>query len=148
MDLEQFTASPSDVTAYYAGKPKPTSKRKTGTAKTTIKTSNKLPRHSDGDRFVKGPIPLDWIKAASRCGHRAEAVALLVWYAAGVQRANPCKLTPKVLAELHVHPRTARRILERFVHAGLAVVKFHRGRSPLVTITAIDPQPETTGAAT
>jgi hypothetical protein len=146
MDLEQFTASPSDVAAHYAGKPKSTSKRKTGAAKAATKADNKLPRHSDGDRFVKGPIPLDWIKAASRCGHRAEAVALLVWYAAGVQRANPCKLSPRVLAELHVHPRTAKRILERFVDAGLATVKFHRGRSPLVTITSPTDRLTSTGA--
>lgn len=139
MGLEQFSASADDVIAFYANKPKQKS------AKSKVKVNRDLPRNEPGAGFIKGPIPLDWIKVASRCGQRAEAVALLVWYAAGVQRANPCKLTPKVLAELHVHPRTARRILERFVDAGLAAVEFHRGRSPLVTITSPTDRPAVTG---
>jgi len=138
MELDQFTASPADVAAHYAVKPKtkPKGKPKRGSTRAVAKSVQPLPQHCGGDHFIKGPIPLAWLKVASRCGYRAEAVGLLVWYAAGIQKSNPCKLTPKVLSELHVHPRTARRILERFASAGLVVVEFHRGRSPLVTITS------------
>jgi hypothetical protein len=143
MGLEQFVASADDVSAFYANKPRQKSGK---SGKSKVKVNRDLPRNEPGEAFIKGPIPMEWIKAASRCGYRAEAVALLVWYAAGVQRANPCKLTPKVLAELHVHPRTAKRILERFVDAGLTTVEFHRGRSPLVTITSPTDRPAPTGA--
>lgn len=135
MELDHFIASPADVAAHYADKPKTKAKPKRGSAGAVVKVTRSLPQHDEGDHFIKGPIPMAWIKVASRCGYRAEAVALLVWFAAGLQKSNPCRLTPKVLAELHVHPRTARRILERFMAAGIVNVQFHRGRSPLVTIT-------------
>jgi len=134
MKLDQFIASSADVAAHYATKPK--GKPKRGLVRAVAKSVQPLPQHCDGDHFVKGPIPMAWLRVASRCGYRAEAVGLLVWYAAGIQKSNPCKLTPKVLSELHVNPRTARRILERFAGAGLVVVEFHRGRSPVVTITS------------
>jgi len=130
MSLDQFAASADDVSGFYASRPG----RKSGRPK--LKVNRDLPRNEPGDGFVKGPIPLEWLRLASRCGYRAEAVALLVWYAAGVQRANPCKITSKVLAELYVNPRTARKVLERFAGAGLVDVEFHRGRSPVVTITS------------
>ena len=46
-----------------------------------------------GERFIRGPIPLEWMKLAAKCGDRAEAVAVLLWYAAGFQRSNPVKLS-------------------------------------------------------
>lgn len=142
MELDHFVASSSDVAAHYAGKPKTKAKPKGGSIGAVAKTARSLPPPADGEHFIKGPIPMGWLKIASWCGQRAEAVALLVWFAAGLQKSNPCKLTPKVLAELHVHPRTARRILERFMAAGIVDVQFHRGRSPLVTITTPPVRPE------
>jgi hypothetical protein len=54
-------------------------------------------------------------------------------------RPNPVKLTPAILEELRVHPRTARRALQRMAELGLVKVEFHRGRSPQVTIRAPEP---------
>jgi hypothetical protein len=139
VELNRFTASPADVAAFYAGQPKSRSKPKRGPTGAVVKVDHSLPKHREGERFIKGPIPLDWIKVASRCGYCAEAVGLLLWYASGLQRSNPCKLTPSILAELHVHPRTARRVLERFQEGGLVSVVFHRGRSPLVTLKTAPP---------
>lgn len=94
-----------------------------------------LPKHGKGERFIRGPIPLAWMKLAARCGNRAEAVALLLWYAAGFQRSNPVKLSKSILAELNVHPKTAKRVLVRMREIGLVDAEFHRGRSPVVTLT-------------
>lgn len=134
MDLATYTAKPDDVSGLFAVRGE---KRidKRGNAETQ---SAPLPRHGPGERFIRGPIPLAWFKAASTCGERAEAVAVLLWYAAGYQRRNPIKLTPAVLRELNVHPKTAKRVLIRMAERGLVRNVFARGRSPVVTITMPD----------
>ncbi len=82
-----------------------------------------------------------WMRLAARCGNRSEAVALLLWYAAGFQRSNPVKLSKTILAELGVHTKTAKRVLIRMAEFGLVDVEFHRGRSPVVTITTPPAKP-------
>ncbi|TWU32283.1 hypothetical protein [Novipirellula artificiosorum] len=132
MDLSSFTANPNDMTALFAIRGEPqTAKR--GKAKPTMIP---LPKHAKGERFIRGPIPLAWFKLASGCGNRAEAVAVLLWYMAGCQNRNPVKMTPNVLSELSVHPKTARRVLQKMADKGLVLVEFKRGRSPLVTIVS------------
>ncbi len=135
MDLTTFTTRTSDLPALFQVK---SEKRIDKRAKSAL-ASAPLPRHGAGERFIRGPIPLTWFKSASTCGDRAEAVAVLLWYAAGYQRRNPVKLTPAILAELRVHPKTARRVLQRMADCGLVLVEFHRGRSPLVTIVSPEP---------
>ncbi|TWU45550.1 hypothetical protein Q31b_07240 [Novipirellula aureliae] len=44
-----------------------------------------------------------------------------------------------ILAELSVHPKTARRILRKMAERGLVRVESRRGRSPLVTIVSPEP---------
>ena len=124
MDLRAFTGSHSDIASVHEKKVSQGRSRK-------IK---ELPKHEPGERFVSGPIPLKWLSIASTCGNRADAVAILIWYAARLQHANPVKLSPSILVELRVHVRTARRVLQRMAEVGLVDVEFKRGRSPLVTI--------------
>ena len=132
MDLNQFAGSPDDVAGLQAAQ---TKERKSTRSQRKLTASLDLP--DKGDRYLRGPIPMDWLRAASCCGYRAEAVAMLLWYAAGWQKSNPAKLTPAILSELRVHPKTARRILGKFRDVGLVDVEFHRGRSPLVTIRPV-----------
>lgn len=93
-----------------------------------------VPKHRPGESFIKGPLPLSWFKVAATCGGRSVDVALLVWYAVNWYRSNPAKLTPNILREFDIHPKTARSILRKLAAVGLVDVEFHRGRSPLVTI--------------
>jgi DNA-binding transcriptional ArsR family regulator len=137
VDVETFSASQSDVADFYASH---TGQQKAA-CKKRVRRSAELPAHAPGERFIRGPIPMEWMKLAAKCGHRAEAVALLLWYAAGIQRANPIKLSKGLLRELSVNPRTARRALDRFEQAGLVDVEFHRGRAPLVTLKAPQTDP-------
>jgi len=125
VSLEAFKATTDDVASHYGRQPKQTR---------SVRKTLELPRHEKGERFIRGPLPMEWFRLASQCGQRAEAVALLLWYAAGWQRSNPVKLTPPVLSELNVHPRTAKRCLQRMAAVGLVEVEFKRGRSPSVTI--------------
>lgn len=131
MDLEQFAAKESDLNNFYSQGSEP-QEPKRERRRSTVRLD--LPRHDALGKFIKGPIPLEWMRTASRCGVRAEAVAILLWYAAGWQRSNPVKLTPSILAELRVHPKTARRILLKMESAGLVAVVSKRGASPMVTL--------------
>lgn len=142
MNVKDYSGTASDISQVFAGKKAPNRKEETRSSSEERQPAP-LPRHSPGERFVKGPIPLDWLKAAASCGQRGEAVSLLMWYQAGLTRSNPVKLTPKVLGELKVHPKTARRILRRMQEVGLVNVEFRRGSSPVVTLLA---QRKPTGA--
>ena len=135
MNLASFTAKPGDVSALFEVR----GEKRIGRQSKPTPTSVLLPRHQPGERFIRGPIPLAWFKSAATCGERAEAVAVLLWYAAGYQRRNPVKLTPTILKELKVHPKTARRVLGRMVDRGLVRAEFARGRSPVVTIVSPEP---------
>src|SRR6056297_2005012 len=103
MNLASFAAKPDDVAGWFQ-----TQERRIDKRGKSLPASVPLPKHQAGERFIRGPIPLAWFKAASLCGERAEAVAVLLWYSAGYQRRNPIKLTPAVLRELRVHPKTAK----------------------------------------
>lgn len=138
MDLESFSASETDVAAFYGGQDERPVKQ---SARRSNQRSVDLPRHGDGERFIRGPIPLAWMKLAAKCGNRSEAVALLLWYSAGFQRSNPVKLSKTILDELGVHTKTAKRVLLRMAEFGLVDVVFRRGRSPVVTLTAPQVKP-------
>jgi hypothetical protein len=142
VDLTAFTAKANDVAAFYAAQPERQDVA-SRSAKGKLKTLQPLPRHKSGELFLRGPIPLRWLQLASTCGQRAEAVALLLWYLAGLQGGSPVKLTRATLELLKVHPRTGRRVLVRMVALGLVRAEFHRGRSPVVTILGVPAASET-----
>jgi hypothetical protein len=41
------------------------------------------PRHRQGEKFLKGPLPWGWLERAFRLRGKALHVALLLWYKAG-----------------------------------------------------------------
>ena len=133
-DPEQFTA--------------PSSKTDRPTQQYKLTSSNEysggvsyplLPR---GGRFVRGPIPLDWLEVAVPLGRKALHVAMAIWYCYGFKQEIVIKLTPTKLKPFGVTTETARTILHKFEAAGLVSVDRKRGRSPLVTIKPITNQRE------
>ena len=53
-----------------------------------------------GSRFIRGPIPVKWLKLAVEVG--AVPVALGLWYQAGLSKQNRFKLQPERLREVGV----------------------------------------------
>ncbi len=96
-----------------------------------------LPRHARGERFLRGPIPLDWLGACYPLGLKAVNVALALWWLAGLKRTNPVRLTRESLAHFDVTPQTARAVLAKMERAGVVNVERHRGRGPDVTLLSI-----------
>ena len=98
----------------------------------------RLPRHRAGETFLRGPIPLDWLHQACLLPGKAVAVALALWFKAGMSKgqfAVPIALTRTLLRQFGVKDRrTSARALEAMESAGLVSVDRHPGRSPRVTI--------------
>ena len=101
-----------------------------------------IPKHEQGGRFIRGPVPFDWLRVALSFGGKAGNLAWSLWWLAGMERTNPIRLTKRVLTDFNMSTRAARRLLIEFERAGLVVVDSQRGRSPKVTLT--NPKPEIT----
>lgn len=85
--------------------------------------------------YIKGPIPLEWMKRASALSGKALAVALVIWYIAGL-RKSPTNLpvTGKVLKAFSVGRKAGYRGLVALEVAGLVTVRREPGRCPCVTL--------------
>ena len=109
-------------------------------AKAATREADSLPRHERGSRFVRGPIPFDWLRVALAFGGKAGNLSWAMWWLAGMERTNPIKLTRRVLLDFGISPRAARRLLIDFERAGLVAVDRKRGRGPIVVL--LMPSPE------
>lgn len=100
-------------------------------------SKGKAPRHKQGEYFLRGPIPLDWLATASLASGRGSGlkVSLVIWYLSGLsQQAKTVKLKSSVLRAFGVDRHSVYRGLIRLESAGLVSVERHPGRLPLVTI--------------
>jgi hypothetical protein len=93
-----------------------------------------LPKHERGARFIRGPIPYVWLRVALSVGGKAGNLAWAIWWAVGVQRANPIRLSARMLRDFGISARAARRLLLEFERAGLLELDRRRGRGPTVTL--------------
>jgi hypothetical protein len=98
------------------------------------KGTNRLPRHKPGGRFLKGPIPWDWLSVAARLPGKALHVATALWFAAGIKNTRVVALSGKVLRDMGVQRNAGYRGLDALEGAGLVSVDRHSGRCPLVTM--------------
>ncbi len=98
-----------------------------------------LPVHADPtrrkNRFLKGPIPLEWLQRAGGLPGDTLKAGVLVWHAAGLARSQAgLTLPPRLWQGWYRDRSTLYRALERLEAAGLVVVDRRRGRSPTVCI--------------
>lgn len=97
----------------------------------------KAPRHKNGEHFLRGPIPMDWIYLASiASGHGCGLnVAIALWYISGLNKqSSTVKLSGKVLRKMGIKRHAGYRGLLSLESAGLVSVERHPGRSPIVTL--------------
>jgi hypothetical protein len=92
-------------------------------------------RNAPIGRFIKGPIPLEWVLMVAKLPCRSVNIGLALWYLAGLNKSRQVSLTHKTLQEFNVSPKTAGRLLKRMQSAGLVEVVQKPGCSPVVTIT-------------
>jgi DNA-binding transcriptional ArsR family regulator len=90
-----------------------------------------------GKKFLKGPIPWEWLQRAGRARGHALHVAVVLWFLAGIVKCSTVKLSNIVLAGFGVDRSTAQRGLRALEVAGLITVVRHRGRQPRVTLLSV-----------
>jgi hypothetical protein len=103
--------------------------------------AQKAPRTKKGRRFLRGPIPMDWINAAARASGRGSGfqVAIALWYLSGLNReARTIKLRSSVLRSMGVDRHAGYRGLRALEHANLVQVVRHPGQCPMVTLFDVE----------
>jgi hypothetical protein len=92
------------------------------------------PRHKRGEKFLKGPIPWNWLRKAAHQPGKTFHVAIVVWFLAGICRKKSVRLEKKALRELGLNRHAAYRGLKALEKVGLICVERHPGHSPIVTV--------------
>lgn len=94
------------------------------------------PRHRQGEKFLKGPIPWDWITTASKFSGKGKALhtAIACWFLAGRINQRTIDLSHTLLREMGVNRNAAYRGLEVLEELGLVSVVRRNGCCPRVTI--------------
>jgi hypothetical protein len=99
------------------------------------------PRPVGGERFLRGPVPLQWLERAGRCPGKSLHVGIALWFRAGLTRRREIPLGRPDLTQFGVSRFAASRALLTMEQAGLITVIRLPGRKRLVTICH-DPAPD------
>lgn len=95
------------------------------------------PRHKQGEPFLCGPIPLNWLCHAANVTGRGSglAVALALWYLSGLNKHGATvRLNGSTLRLFGLKRHASYRGLKTLEEANLVKVKRHDGRNPIVTL--------------
>lgn len=93
-------------------------------------------------RFLKGPIPIDWLSKAAMLPGRALHVGVALWYLSGMEKSYTVKLSSKTAGLFGVDRFAKARALDAMEQAGLVRVERGKGKAP--TITIIPPSTDNT----
>jgi hypothetical protein len=98
------------------------------------RTRPKAPRRQSGEKFLKGPVPLNWLGRAAQLPGKSLHVGAAFWFLKGLCRTDTVTLSNGILAAFGVDRHAKYRALNCLEQAGLIRCERHTGRSPRVTI--------------
>jgi len=104
--------------------------------------SRKLTRHNPREKFLKGPIPLNWLAKAAQLPGKACQISVVLWFLAGLNKNQTVALSNKWLREFGVSRYAQYRGLKALEEANLVTVNRHVGRNPTVTILGLEVGPK------
>jgi hypothetical protein len=87
-------------------------------------------------RFLRGPIPWNWLTVAGKLPGRALHLAMVIWHLEGFQRTGTVKLKPSLCRELGMDRSASYRALKELEDSGLVSVTRKKGVAAVVTINA------------
>lgn len=109
--------------------------RVTGDAMPSMpKQSERPPRHKPGEKFLKGPIPWEWIVRAGQLPGSAMVVGLILWREAGLVNRRDVQFCLSKVDAFSKSVGAARYGLRSLKSAGLITVRHRPGRCLDVTI--------------
>lgn len=106
------------------------------TAKSAQPTRKQVPRAAKGERFLRGPIPLNWLSIAARLPGKALHASLAIWLEAGMRNSAVVPLSNITGQRFGLDRNSKYRALSWLEEAGLITVTRKLGRAPIVTINA------------
>ena len=89
-------------------------------------------------RFLKGPVPFDWLSMAAKLPGRAFHVGILLWFLAGMTARLTVTLTGATTRSFGLDRDAKSRALRSLEAAGLVTVRRRPGQNPDVTIILPD----------
>ena len=92
------------------------------------------PVSKKGEPFLKGPVPMAWLREASSLPGKALHVAVEIWFQVGLKRSGEVALSLSQFKKSGISRSTASRGLAQLEEAGLVVVKRAPGRKPIVMV--------------
>ena len=92
-------------------------------------------------KFLRGPIPWDWLERAGRLPGRAFQIAVILWLKRGMRNTATVTLGRAELEGMEIKRHAVYRALDQLENAGLVEVDRRHGRRALITI--IDEQKPT-----
>jgi len=94
-----------------------------------------------GEYFVKGPIPLTWIKQAVLAGGASLAVGIGLYFLSGMRGQKAVSATHDLWRKLGLSRYAAQRGLAALEKAGLVMISRKPGTAPRVTLLPVAAQP-------
>jgi hypothetical protein len=86
------------------------------------------------DRFLKGPVPWDWIVRASALPGKALVIGLCLWRLQGATKSPTVTLSNAELSPFRIDRAAKSRALDALEKAGLITAVRKTGRWPIVTL--------------
>jgi DNA-binding transcriptional ArsR family regulator len=86
------------------------------------------------NRFLKGPVPWDWIVRASALPGKALVIGLCLWRLQGATTSPTVTLSNAELSPFGIDRAAKSRALDALEKAGLITAERKRGRWPIVTL--------------
>jgi hypothetical protein len=96
-------------------------------------------------KFIKGPIPLEWISRANALPGKAGAVGMSLWFLVGVQGSRTVKLTGEVEKIAGCGRKAVYQALDALAAAGFISCSRKAGSRAVVTL--LDCHNASSGAA-
>ena len=90
------------------------------------------PKHRE--KFLRGPIPLNWLSRAAMLPGRSLHVAIAVWFMSGLKKTRIVPISNITALQFGLDRNAKYRGLEWLEDAELISVERRAGRAPIVTI--------------
>lgn len=85
-------------------------------------------------KFIKGPIPFDWLQTANALPGKAGQVGIALWFLAGVKKSRIVKITAEAERLAGCVRQTFAKGLAALEAAGLVAVERKPGQKAIVEI--------------
>lgn len=85
-------------------------------------------------KFLRGPIPLDWLQRAALLSGRALHLGVALWFLDGFQQTGTVQARPSVLRDFGLDRHASYRAMNQLEKEGLVSVERKKGAAPMVTL--------------